>query len=140
VGLLDNGSVRKTTPLVPLFLTWPSDSLGMPFKPLSNHVKKHKANIANENRLHQAAEAYLTAKNGPDKLSFQKIEERFPGVKKSILEWYINKKGTTMMEFNATKQKLSQIEEHVLINFISEFTNHGFPLKHCKIQQYANTI
>jgi len=112
----------------------------MPFKLLSNCVKKYKANIANENCLHQATEAYLTAKNGPDKLSFWKIEERFPGVKKSTLEWYINKKRITMMEFNATKQKLSQIEEHVLINFILEFTDHGFPLKHRKIQQYANTI
>ena len=40
----------------------------MPCKLLSNCVKKHKANKANEVCLHQAAEAYLAAKNGPGKL------------------------------------------------------------------------
>ena len=64
----------------------------------------------------------------------------FPGIKKSTLKQYINKKGTTMMEFNATKQKLSQIEENVLVNFISESADCGFPLKHREIWQYANTI
>jgi len=58
----------------------------MPFKPLSDRVKKHKINKANEAQLHQAAQAYLAAKNGPSKVSFRKIEERFPGVKKSTLE------------------------------------------------------
>ena len=85
--LIDGRSMRNTTLSVPFSS---SDSLGMPFKPLSNRVKKHKSNKANEARLHQAAEAYLAAKNGPGKLSFRKIEERFPGVKKSILERYIN--------------------------------------------------
>lgn len=134
MDLLNDGrGMRKTTPSVPLFLNRPSDSLGMLFKPLSNRVKKHKANIANEYRLCQVAEVYLTAKNGPDKSSFRKIEEMFPGIKKSTLKQYINKKGTTMMEFNATKQKLSQIEENVLVNFISESADCGFPLKHREI-------
>ena len=92
----------------------------MPFKPLSERVKKHKSNKANEAQLHQAAEAHLAAKNGAGKLSFQKIEERFPGVKKSTLERYINGKGKTTLEFNATKQKLSRIEEGVLVNLILE--------------------
>ena len=92
----------------------------MPFKLLSKHIKKHKANNANEACLHQAAEAYLAAKNGPGKLSFRKIEERFPGVKKFTLEQYINGKGKTMPEFNAKKQKLSQIKENFLVSFIFE--------------------
>lgn len=138
--LIGGRGMRNTTLSVPLLLTWPSDSLGMPFKPLSDHVKKHKANKANETQLHQAAEAYLAAKNGPSKLSFRQIEERFPGVKKSTLERYINGKGKTMLEFNATKQKLSQIEENVLVNFILESANRGFPLKHCEIRQYANAV
>jgi hypothetical protein len=112
----------------------------MPFKPLSNRVKKHKANKANEARLHQAAEAYLHAKNSPAKLSFREIEKRFPGVKKSTLERYINRKGKTMLEFNATKQKLSQTEENVVVNFILESADRGFPLKHREIRQYANAI
>ena len=37
-----------------------------------------------------------------------------------MLEQYINGKGKTMPEFNATKQKLSQIEENVLVSFILE--------------------
>ena len=45
-----------------------------------------------------------------------------------------------MLEFNATKQKLSQIKEGVLVNLILESASRGFPLKHCEIQQYANAI
>ena len=138
--LIDGIRHEDATPLVLFSLTWPSDSLGMPFKPLSNRVKKHKANKANETRLHRAAESYLAAKYGPGKLSFRKIEERFPGVKKSTLERYINGRGKTILEFNATKQKLSQIEEGVLVNFILESANHGFPLKHREIRQYANAV
>ena len=138
--LIDGRGVRNTTLSVPFLPTWPSDSLGMPFKPLSDRVKKHKASKANETRLHEAAEAYLAAKNGPSKLSFRKIEERFPGVKKSTLERYINGKGKTKLEFSATKQKLSQIEENVLVNFILESADRGFPLKHREIRQYANAI
>ena len=115
--------------------------LVMPFKPLSNRVKKHKANKANESRLHKAAEIYLeSAKSGPRKLSFREIEEMFPGVKKSTLERYINGKGKSMLEFNATKQKLSQVEENTLVDFILESADRGFPLKHCEIRHYANAI
>jgi len=60
----------------------------MHYKALSNRVKKHKANKANNNRLHEAAEAYLRAKNGPEKPSFRKTEEIY-GVKKSTLERFV---------------------------------------------------
>jgi hypothetical protein len=49
----------------------------MPKKALSDRVKKHKANQANEHRLRQAAMAYLTAKKSGEKLSYRKVGEEF---------------------------------------------------------------
>jgi Tc5 transposase DNA-binding domain len=112
----------------------------MPSKPLSDRVKKHKVNRANDTRLREAAQAYLDGQNGSEKLTFRKIEEMYPGVKKSTLERFINGKGKTMLEFNATKQKLSQIEENVLVDLIVESPDRGFPLKHLEIRQFANAI
>ena len=52
--------LRKKKASVGLFSTFRHPlGLGMPCKPLSDRVKKHKANKANEAHLHQAAEAYL---------------------------------------------------------------------------------
>src|SRR4051812_48967254 len=102
--------------------------LGMPYKPLSDHVKKHKVNEVNNTHLQKAARVYLAAKDGPNKLSFRQIEKMFPGVKKSTLERFINRKGRTMLEFNSTKQRLTPIEENVLVNLILESADRGFPL------------
>ena len=98
----------------------------MPYKALSDRVKKNKANQANNKCLLEAAEAYLNAKDGGNKLSFCKIQEKF-GVKKCTLKRFINGKGKTMLEFNAMKQKLSPKEENILVEFILESAVHGFP-------------
>jgi hypothetical protein len=111
----------------------------MPYKALSNRVKKHKANHANNKCLLEAAEAYLQAKDGPNKLSFRKIEEMFE-VKKSTLERYINGKGKTILDFNATKQNLSPTEEDVLVEFVLESAARGFPKRHREIRHYANVV
>jgi hypothetical protein len=70
---------------------WVQECPTKPLKALSDRVKKHKANQANNKCLLEAAEAYLNAKDGGNKLSFREIEEKFR-VKRSILERFINGK------------------------------------------------
>ena len=114
-------------------LIWLTDSLGMTYKALSDRIKKHKGSKAKEARLKEAAKAYRDAQNGTEKVSFRNIADKFPGVGKSTLECYIKGKGKTILEFNATKQKLSPNEENVLINLILESSSCGFPFKHREI-------
>ena len=45
-----------------------------------------------------------------------------------------------MLEFNQKKQKLTVTEEKVLVTFILESANIGFPLSHRQIEHYANTV
>ena len=42
--------------------------------------------------------------------------------------------------FNASKQKLSTAEECVLVDFIKESVDRGFPMIYFTINSYANTI
>lgn len=112
----------------------------MGYKPLSQRVKKHKANRINDAKLHEAAAVYQRTLDSGEKLSFRKVAEMFPGVSKSTLERFISHKGKTMLEFNATKQKLSPLEESVLVEFILESADRGFPLKHREIRQYSNKV
>ncbi|KAF8876883.1 hypothetical protein CPB84DRAFT_1619886, partial [Gymnopilus junonius] len=48
--------------------------------------------------------------------------------------------GKTMLEFNASKQKLSIAEEKVLVDFIIENASRGFPLRHREVLQFGNAI
>lgn len=45
-----------------------------------------------------------------------------------------------MLEFNSEKQKLTLVEETVLVEFILESADCGFPLRHHEVAQYANAI
>ena len=47
---------------------------------------------------------------------------------------------TSMSTFNASKQKLSPAEERVLVDFILESADRGFPLSHPEIVLIANTL
>lgn len=60
-------------------------------------------------------------------------------ISKSTLQRRTNG-GQSIQEFNASKQKLTPAEEHVLVNFILESANRGFPLDHKAIQHHANAI
>lgn len=95
----------------------------MGYKPLSLRVKKNKASQVNDIQLHKAAAAYQSAEESGKKLIFCKVAEMFPGVSKSILEQFITGKGKTMQKFNAAKQKLTVLEENVLVEFILESAN-----------------
>lgn len=111
----------------------------MVFKGLTERVKKLKASRADLQRLREAARAYRDGIAAGNKESFRDVATRFK-VKKSTLERYVNGTARPMLEFNATKQKLTDTEEEVLVRFILESAVRGFPLRHREIKQYANIL
>lgn len=48
--------------------------------------------------------------------------------------------GKPMAEFNAEKCLLSKDEEEVILGFIQETANRGFPLSHRRLREHANSI
>jgi hypothetical protein len=95
-------------------------------RPISDRVKKHKRSVANDKRLHEAAAKYIELR------AYRDIEKMFPGVSKNRVNRVVEQKGATIREFNATKQKLSPIEEGKLI---LESSKRGFPMPHREIRR-----
>ena len=81
-------------------------------------------------------------------LELQKDERKHRGARKIANIFGVNYRtltqlasdGTSMSTFNTSKQKLSLAEERVLVDFILESANHGFPLSHPEIVSIANTL
>ncbi|KIJ36163.1 hypothetical protein M422DRAFT_135986, partial [Sphaerobolus stellatus SS14] len=48
--------------------------------------------------------------------------------------------GTSLSVFNASKHALTPIEEQMLLDYVLESADRGFPLTHRNIQQFANVI
>ena len=109
-------------------------------KALSNAVKNFKQRRAKEYQLSQAAAVYTEGITGyRKKKSIRDVAHEF-SVDPSSLSRRIKKKGASMLEFNQTKQKLTVNEEKVLVTFILESANIGFPLSHRQIETYANAV
>lgn len=53
-------------------------------------------------------------------MSYRDIEKMFPGVSKNCVNRVVEKKGATIRRFNATKQRLSPVEEGKLVDLILE--------------------
>ena len=64
----------------------------------------------------------------------------FPGVSKNRVNRVVEQKGATIQEFNATKQKLSPVEEEKLVDLILESSKRGFPMPHRKIWCCTNLV
>jgi hypothetical protein len=104
-------------------------------RPISDRVKKHKRSVANDKRLHEAAAKYIELRDNGQKVSYRDIEKMFPGVSKNRVNRVVEQKGATIREFNATKQKLSPIEEGKLVDLILESSKRGFPMPHREIRR-----
>ncbi|KIJ22877.1 hypothetical protein M422DRAFT_119910, partial [Sphaerobolus stellatus SS14] len=48
--------------------------------------------------------------------------------------------GTSISTFNASKCMLSDTKEEKLVEYVLNSADHGFPLAHKNIHQYANMI
>ncbi|KAF9534451.1 hypothetical protein CPB83DRAFT_844253 [Crepidotus variabilis] len=78
-------------------------------KALSDNVKRHKQQRAHEFQLKEAAQAYTEGQQGYRvKKSYATVAHEF-SVDETTLRRRVNKIGTPMAEFNATKQKLTPI-------------------------------
>ena len=86
-------------------------------------------------------DAFNHAKQGytSKKRTYDDVAAEF-GVDASTLRRRVQGKGKSMLEFNATKQKLTMPEEKALVKFILESAEIGFPLNHRQIEKHANVI
>ena len=114
--------------------------LGMVKKALSNAVKNIKQHRANEYQVSQAVAFYSEGQLGyREKKSIRDVAREF-SVDPSTLSRHIRGKGMSMLKFNQMKQKLTVMEENVLVTFILESASIGFPLSHRQIEHYANAV
>jgi hypothetical protein len=107
---------------------------------LSDRVKRLKRRRADEYKLKQAILEYQAERAKPkeDRLGGRDIAQKH-GVKHRTLMYHVEKEDApTISAFNASKQKLSVAEERVLVDFIKDSADHGFPLTHRAIKSYAN--
>jgi len=109
-------------------------------RPISDRVKKHKRSVTDDRCLHEAAAKYIELRDNGQKVSYRDIEKMFPGVSKNRVNRVVEKKGATIREFNATKQRLSPVEEGKLVDLILESSKQGFPMPHREIRRYTNLV
>src|SRR5882762_2717363 len=110
-------------------------------KALSERVKSQKQSTIKEEKILQAVEAYRAelAKSGRQKgvrtiAKEHGIENRY----KTILNRYNNMRSTT--EAHEDQQRLTAAEEAVLVDFLMQSVDRGFPQSRHNITQYANLI
>ncbi len=103
------------------FLRSPHSNMGK--KALSQSMKNFKKLRAEENKLTQAVDAFNDARQRytSKKRTYDDVAAEF-GVDPSTLRWRVQGKGKSMLEFNTTKQKLTVVEEKVLVKFMLERT------------------
>ena len=109
-------------------------------KGLSENCKNLKKRHADEHRLQIALKVYQQGQDGTTtKKPLREVAEKYNVATRTLARRYKNE-GQSLLEFNASKQKLTPAEEDVLVKFMLESANHGFPLGHCEIKQNANAI
>jgi len=109
-------------------------------KPISQRVKNHKKSAADERRVREAAAKYVELCDSGQKVSYREIELMYPGMKKDCVNRVVNQKGSTIHEFNTTKQRLKPVEEDNIVELMIESAKRGFPMPHREIRRYANLV
>src|SRR5438876_2434812 len=97
---------------------------------LSEAVKKQKARNALNRRKQDAIATYQQQELKPDdkKRSLRAIAEDYRMLKSTLSR--LVKGGVSMSAFHASAQKLTPVEERVVIDFALESADRGFPLSH----------
>jgi hypothetical protein len=113
----------------------------MVFKALSDNVKKIKARRSQNAAMQKAIDAYHCEqeKDEKDRKGLRVIAAKYK-VHYSTLGRLAKDGKRNMSAFNASKQKLSAAEERVLVDFIKESADRGFPMTHSTINTYANAV
>ena len=112
--------------LVPIYCKYTR----MPGRALSDRQKKMKIHKAVKERLAKAVEVYrMELLKEPQVWRGLRIIAKLHGVDHNTLSHAVNNK-RNIDEVNATKQKPTVAEEHILVDFILKSADHGFPLTH----------
>jgi hypothetical protein len=114
----------------------------MAYKALSERVKRQKQSRLKHAKMHDAVNAYRREQGKPieERKGARKIAEEH-GIKKqwrTIINQYNG--GRSAQEAHEAQQKLTPSEEEVLVNFLNESANRGFPQTLRNIENYANMI
>lgn len=113
----------------------------MVFHALSKNQQAIKKRRAENAKLQKAVDAYRQEQTKPDsepRKGIRYFAKRF-GVSKSTLGRAIEGK-LTRSAFSESRQKLTPVQERVLVDFITESADRGFPLVHRQIEEYANEL
>ncbi|KAH7917906.1 hypothetical protein BV22DRAFT_992342, partial [Leucogyrophana mollusca] len=106
----------------------------------SNATKKKEARDDTNARMEEALRAYALGQTKPkvERQGLRSVVSKHRVAFKTLGRLY--KGGTSISEFNATKQKLTPAEEQVLVDFLVESADRGFSLDNTGIEQEANEI
>jgi hypothetical protein len=114
----------------------------MPYKALLEHVKAKKQAKLKEDKLKEAIDAYCAelAKDECACKGVHTIAHEF-GIPNQYCTIANRAKGhRSAAEFGEECQKVTAAEEVILVNFILESVDWGFPMTHTQIEEYANLI
>jgi hypothetical protein len=110
-------------------------------KALSECVKSQKQSKLKEKKILEAVEAYRAEQAKPGTQKGVHTISKEHGIEKCykiIINRYHNMWSTA--EAHEDQQKLTVAEQSVLVDFLMQSADHGFPQSQCNITQYANLI
>lgn len=114
----------------------------MVYHAVSKKIQKIRARRAENAILQQAfdqLEHEHAKPKGVAKMSLRKVAEKYK-VARSTLSALFNGKRESISTFNASKQKLSVSEERLLVDYIKESANLGFPFVHRDLEAFADAV
>lgn len=107
---------------------------------LSDRVKRAKQRNSRDHQLRRALLADEANRLRPKHLQRSRADiAREFKVNKDTLK-RIADGGTSISAFNAGKQKLTPVEERIIVDDIKESADRGFPLVHSRVVAHANSI
>jgi hypothetical protein len=110
-------------------------------KALSERVKSQKQSKLKEKKILEAVEAYRAEQAKPGTQKGVRAIAKEHGIEKcykTIINRYNNMRSTA--EAHEDQQKLTAAEEAVLVDFLMQSADRGFPQSRRNIAQYANLI
>lgn len=113
---------------------------------LSHRIKSRLQGQEKDKRLRDAVAKYIAEQDKPkgDRESGRIVAEKFKVPHRTLMDQVKRVQGghepLTIHSFNAGKQKITPHEERVLVDFIKESADRGFPLNHRAIEMYANAL
>ena len=114
----------------------------MPYKALSEHVKRQNKSRAKEATMQNAVNAYHQEQALPANMrrGARKIAEDFgiPKQWQTIFNRYNG--GRSMQEAHEAQQNLTPAEEGILVDFLNQSAEQGFPQPHKSIEALATLL